>query len=295
VFLVAWGIILRSVGEQHDRTYFTFEDTLTQIGLGYFPLFLLGRLKPLWWWVAIMVLLGGIAAAFIAYPLPPADFDYPAVGVPADWPYHSSGVAAHWNKNSNLAWAADVWFLNLFPREAPFTHNGGGYATLSFVPTLATMLFGVIAGHWLHTGDKHWWTILLLVCAGCVGLAAGRALHDFQLCPIVKRIWTPSWTLLSAGWCFLILALFYATTDAFGYAGWTYPLRVIGANSILIYTIAELPLRDFVLTQIAKHLPPDSYALFGETYSDQVRGGLFLVLAWLFLWWLYRKRLFVRI
>ena len=66
--------------------------------------------------------------------------------MPADWPHLMTGFAAHWNKNSNLAWAFDTWFLNLFPREQPFKYNGGGYATLSFIPTLATMILGLIAG-----------------------------------------------------------------------------------------------------------------------------------------------------
>ncbi len=62
------------------------------------------------------------------------------------WPHLMTGFAAHWNKNSNLAWAFDTWFLNLFPREKPFMYNGGGYATLSFIPTLGTMILGLIAG-----------------------------------------------------------------------------------------------------------------------------------------------------
>src|SRR6185312_10613406 len=83
----------------------------------------------------------------------PPGFDYDTVGVPADWPHHASGFAAHWNKNSNLAWAFDVWFLNLFPREQPFVANRGGYATLSFIPTLGTMILGLLAGCVLQ-GDR---------------------------------------------------------------------------------------------------------------------------------------------
>ena len=55
---------------------------------------------------------------FALYPLPGPDFDFAAVGVPADWPHHLTGFAAHWDKNSNLAWAFDTWFLNLFPRSS---------------------------------------------------------------------------------------------------------------------------------------------------------------------------------
>ena len=64
----------------------------------------------------------------------------------ADWPHNYQGFAAHWNKNTNLAWAFDTWFLNLFPPDGWFTCNGGGYATLSFIPTLGTMILGLIAG-----------------------------------------------------------------------------------------------------------------------------------------------------
>ena len=103
--LVALGIFLRSVGRK--MTNYTFEDTLTQIGLGYLPLFLIGLARPPARWVALAVILVGYWAAFAAYPAPGADFDYRAVGVPADWPHQAAGLAAHWNKNSNLAWAFD--------------------------------------------------------------------------------------------------------------------------------------------------------------------------------------------
>ena len=74
-----------------------------------------------------------------------------SVGVPADWPHHYAGLAAHWNKNANLGHDFDVWFLNLFPRQHPFVANDGGYLTLSFIPTLGTMILGLIAGGWLRT------------------------------------------------------------------------------------------------------------------------------------------------
>ena len=135
--LVFLGIFLRSIG--HRQTNFTFEDTLSQIGLGYTFLFLLGMRSVRVQWIAFVAIVVGYWALFAAYPVRP-DFDYPAVGVPADWPHLMSGFPAHWNKNSNPAWAFDVWFLNLFPRSEPFRDNGGGYATLSFIPTLATMI-----------------------------------------------------------------------------------------------------------------------------------------------------------
>ena len=89
--------------------------------------------------------------AFAVSPAPLSDFDYPAVGVPESWPHHHEGFASRWNKNSNLSWQVDLWWMNLFPREAPFEFNEGGYSTLSFVPTMVTMLFGLLGGFWLRS------------------------------------------------------------------------------------------------------------------------------------------------
>ena len=90
----------------------------------------------------------------------------PQVGVPADWPHLYSGFLAHFNKNSNLSWAFDVWFLNLFPREKPFLFNGGGWSTLSFIPTLATMMLGMWSGEWLKTSRSTTEKLKGLVIAG---------------------------------------------------------------------------------------------------------------------------------
>jgi len=125
-------------------------------------------------------------------------------------PHHQSGLATHWDKNSNLAWAFDTWFLNLFSRPRPFTHNGGGYATLSFIPTLATMILGLLAGGSLRRTGPGRAKSLWLCTAGAIGLAAGWGLDELGICPVVKRIWNPSWVLYSGGWCFLFLAAFYA-------------------------------------------------------------------------------------
>src|SRR3954452_10817401 len=82
LLLVALGVFLRSVGR--PQTNFTFEDTLTQIGLGYPFLFLLGFASRRVQGAALVLILVGYWAAFALFPLPGPDFDYPAVGVPKD-------------------------------------------------------------------------------------------------------------------------------------------------------------------------------------------------------------------
>ena len=148
LLLIALGIFLRST----DRpiTYYTFEDTLSQIGLGYTFAFLLTFVKARWQWISLAGILFAYWLAWALYPAPGPNFNWAAVGVPPDWHHIYNGFAAHWNKNSNFGNAFDVWFLNLFPRTSRFAFNEGGYLTLSFIPTLGTMLLGVIAGRWFR-------------------------------------------------------------------------------------------------------------------------------------------------
>jgi predicted acyltransferase len=85
VLLIALGIFLRTQEmfwtSDKARTYFTFEDTLSQIGLGYFFLFLIAHLKPVFQWVAFAAILVGYWLAFFLYPAPGNDYDYAQVGV----------------------------------------------------------------------------------------------------------------------------------------------------------------------------------------------------------------------
>ncbi len=290
--LAAMGIFLRSVGRR--QTNFTFDDTLTQIGFGYLPLFFLGLVRQRWAYVALVVILVGYWGAFVAYPAPLPDFDYAAVGVPSDWQHHYPGIASHFNKNSNLAAAVDRWWMNLFPRESPFTHSGGGYAMLSFIPTLATMILGLIAGRWLRGDASAWRKVGQLVLAGCVTMALGLLLDWTGVCPIVKRIWTPAWVLYSGGWCFFLLAAFYAVCDAAGVKFWSYPLRVIGANSIFAYLLAHIG-ENYMKSALITHLGAEPFRFFGPAYEHFLLGLGVLFLWWLLLWWMYRQKLFVKI
>lgn len=290
--LVFLGIFLRSLGK--PITNFTFDDTLTQIGLGYWALFLIASLSIRGMTIAVLAILVAYWGAFALFPLPSADFPYATYGVPADWPHLYDGFAAHWNKNSNLAWYVDGGWMNLFPREKPFLYSAGGYCTLSFIPTLGTMVLGLIAGRLLLQGSGAgkigvWFLLIGAVCCG-----AGWLLDYFGVCPIVKRIWTPSWVLWSGGLCFVWLAVLHGICDQFRFVGWAFPFLVIGSNSIVAYVMSwtlEQPMHD----AIHRHFGFILDRWVGELYEAFVYGAGTLALMWLILYWLYRQRIFVRI
>ena len=292
LILILLGIFLRSMYAK--QTNFTFEDTLTQIGLGYVFLFALGWVKERWQWIAFAGILLAYWALFAFYPLPGPDFNWAEAGVAADWPHHAQGFAAHWNKNTNAAWAFDRWFLNLFPRENVFRYNGGGYATLSFIPTLGTMILGLIAGQWLKTAESTRTLLRKLLLYGVVFLAAGFLLSILGICPNVKRIWTPSWALFSGGWCFILLAGFYYIADLKQQGRWFYVFKVLGMNSIAAYVLAHTVI-GFIDSSFRINIHPQYDMIFGEGYRTLVSGTVFLAMQFLVLDWMYRKRIFVKI
>lgn len=290
--LILLGIFLRS---QYGKiTYFTFEDTLTQIGLGYSFLFLLGFQTQRVQIVAFALILIAYFVAFAVYPLPATDFDYQSVGVSPDWTHQLSGFAAHWNKNTNLAWLFDTWFLNLFPRESPFVYNGGGYATLSFIPTLATMLLGLLAGNILKNQQAAAQKIKALVILGVGGIVLGLLLDTAGICPNVKRIWTPTWVIFSGGCCFLLLSFFYTVMEIWGKKTWAFPLLVLGSNSIAAYLIADTMV-GYIRKTLFIHLGENFNQFLGEAYAPLVLGSCILLIEWLILFWLYRRKIFIKI
>jgi predicted acyltransferase len=194
-----------------------------------------------------------------------------------------------------VAWAFDRWFLNLFPREKPFLANEGGYATLSFIPTLGTMILGLFAGDALKSPSAPRDKIKFLVTTGIALIAAGVLLHLTGVNPIVKRIWTPAWTIFSGGVCFLFLVFFYGAIDVANKRKWSFFLMVIGANSIAAYVLADGGMRSVISQSLHIHLGKNYDHLFGDAYATVVNGILVLLLLWLILYWMYRKKIFIKI
>jgi predicted acyltransferase len=155
------------------------------------------------------------------------------------------------------------------------------------------MLLGLIAGQWLREAAPRIPFRKLLI-AGVAGMAAGLLLHFTGICPVVKRIWTPSWTLYSGGLCFLFLAGFCWITEVKGWRKPMFVLVVIGMNSIAAYMIAHLWER-FFIDSFRIHLGTHAFQIFGTGLEPLVRGIAVLACYWLVLFWMYRRKLFLRV
>jgi predicted acyltransferase len=100
--------------------------------------------------------------------------------------------------------------------------------------------------------------------------------------------------LFSGGLCFLILAGTYAVIDVLGWKWWAFPLVVIGMNSIAAYCMSWL-WRGFITKNLETHLGEQTFRVFGPEYETFLLGAAVLLVIWLILLWMYRRKIFLRI
>lgn len=118
--------------------------------------------------------------------------------------------------------------------------NDGGWVMINFIPTAVHTIWGVICGQILLSDKSNSDRIKTFIIYGFIALLLGYAIDLLQITPIVKRIATTSFVLVSGGWAVLVLTLFYWLIDVRGYRKkWLRIFSVVGTNSIFIYLLAE--------------------------------------------------------
>ena len=157
--------------------------------------------------------------------------------------------------------------------------------------TIVTAMLGMFAGEIVRqggvaaTGRK---ALKLLGCAA-VCLVSGLLLSLFY--PIVKNLWSPSFVLVVGGYSFAMFALFYWLVDVKGWSKWSFFFQVIGMNSITIYLAQRFvgfrTASNFFLGGVAGLLP--------DQWGQLVLGLGYIAACWLFLWFLYRKNVFLKV
>jgi predicted acyltransferase len=127
--------------------------------------------------------------------------------------------------------------------------------------------------------------VIGLTGLGC--LLAGLALSPFI--PVIMKLWTASYGLMSAGWACLLFLAFYWTIDVLGHRGWALFLVVIGVNALAAYLGPTLVQTHRMTNPFLKPLVPQ-LGDFGPVLST----AAVLLVNWLLLFWLYRRKIFLR-
>lgn len=163
----------------------------------------------------------------------------------------------------------------------------------STLPAISTALLGVLTGHFLRISDDKINRIkksLWLIGCGIVLVILGRVWNIFF--PINKMLWTSSFVLFVGGLSQIFLGIFYLIIDALGYKKWSFFFVVIGLNSITIYLVQYKIIdfnnvRDFLFGTFLNILPPTIQPIFSSV--------IYVSLIWIFLYFLYKNKIFLKV
>ena len=267
VILFALGMIAQGRLLTYDLSKLRiYSNTLQAIAAGYLiAAIILLNLRIVWQIVTTAVLLLLFWALMMLIPVPE----------------YGAGVLT---PEGNLAIYIDRLIFGGFidGTDPPYTW------ILSSMTFATTVMLGVMAGHLLRLEKKGIMKVLYLLAAGVGCVVLGWRWNSWFL--VVKHIWTSSFVLYSAGWCYLLLALFYLVIDVCGFKKWAFPFVVIGMNAIAVYMATHV----FNFRHIGDIFVDglDKYVGNWEAFIHAV--AAFAVI-WLIMWWMYRKKLFIKI
>jgi len=256
LLLIGFGLIARSV--QAGKPTLDLINVLAQVSVTYLIAFLLMRYS---WRVQVSAAFALLALTWVLYT--------------------ATGHAEPWSRADNFGRALDLAILG--------KTWGGGYATINCIPSAFNTIAGVLAGMLLRSVSPAR-LMRTLAAAGLALIATGLALHP--LVPIIKKIWTPSFALLSTGCCLLALLVFYWICDIRKHQRWATVFVIVGANSIFIYLFHEILGR--WLRQTAPVFTGWAIAWWPNWGQVFTACAIIAFQIWICVW-LYRRRIFFKI
>lgn len=257
-------VIANVIGTIHSgKPSLGFINVLDQIAIGYFMAFLVINRSYLGQGLTAGAILLVYSIAWIFYP--------------------GNGPGGPWEMGyQNLGGDFDMWMLGR-------TYSGY-YTGLNAIPATATIIFGMMAGR--VVGSTWPWkrVVNILAGAGVAGLILGLALSP--VIPVIKRIWTASFTLYSAGIVILGLMVVYWMVEVKKWTRWTFIPVVVGMNSIFAYIIFQLA-RGWVEDSVIAFIRPLVEAL--GSWGSVLHSLLSLALIWYVLYFFYKRKIFFKV
>ena len=266
--LIALGILYNGA-TQRGFTNLRYVGVLAQIGFGYFfaaLIFLYSRniRTCIFWLLGIM---SGVAILQLFIPVP------------------GYGAGTFESATTINAWLDQL----LIPGrlyDKVFDPEG----VLCIVSAITITLMGALAGYLLRgAGKASAKKALYIALAGVGAIVIAQLLSPYY--PIIKKMWTVTYVLKAAGVSALMLSLFYYVIDVKGSLNWTLFFRVFGMNSITIYMGSRIidfgDISRFFLNWTSVHINEQWGALF-------IAIGV-LVIEWALLYYLYKKKIFLRV
>jgi predicted acyltransferase len=234
-------------------------NVLSQIAFTYFLSYLIMQWRWRYQVVAVVALLAGWTALLFAFPGPDGPF----------------------SKQNHIGLVVDraIFYYDYDP----------AYSTLNFIASTVWTLSGVWVGRLLMTSKAHGSILQKLAGGMILSFTVAFALHPWI--PFIKQLCTASFILYSLGWVLFMLIGFYLVIEVMGYRKWTFPLVVVGMNSIFIYFVSEVLFRwlDRAVGVFTFH-----YNFLGKL-APVAQGATVLAVIWYICYWLYKRAIFFKL
>jgi predicted acyltransferase len=205
------------------------------------------------------------------------------------FPAHDLGATDPYSMEGNLAGHIDRLFL---PGRFCCYKFGDSEGLLSTIPAIGTALLGMMTGQFVSSQyliNKPLRKVLYMVLAA-IGLIIIGLLWNIAF-PINKYLWSSSFVCFVGGLSLLLFSVFYLIIDVWQYTKWTFFFVVIGMNPITIYLVERI----VNFGSATKFFFGGITALLPETWAPLIDGIGITTVAWVFLYILYKKKIFLRI
>jgi predicted acyltransferase len=262
ITLLVLGWALYCIGP--GRITFRFQNVLAQLGVTYPIAYFLMRRRPrtqIAWAFAFIVITEVIYRVFWV-----PGYNQPFV------PDHNFGS----------------WVDMLVSGEL----SAGHWVSFNAIPTAAHTIWGVLAGQLLMSSRQPKRKIAMLAGLGGAGVAAGFALTAVS--PMIKRICTSSFVVASGGFCLLMLAFSYWLIDVRKFRRWAVFLNIVGMNSLFIYLFTESGGTSWV-TRLVQPFTMGFAGWTGELGAEILTSLAAWAVLWSMCYWLYRRKILIRI
>ncbi len=264
--LIVLGLIFNGILKLH-LTGFRYTGVLQRIAFSYFFAALITLLTNIRWqviWTAMLLVFYWLLMAFVPVP------------------GFGAGVLT---PQGNLEGYLDRLFL---PGSFCCFVYGDNEGYLSTIPSIATVMLGVLCGHLIVSQLSDRKKLQYLVGGGMASVLLGLGWGLFF--PIITRLWTSSYTLLCNGLSMLLFAAFFWVIDVRGYRRWAFPFTVIGLNALTIYVVQNL----FDFSHVSDAVFGGLISHMAGAWKAVLLAGSIVLTKWLFVYFLYRQKIFLK-
>ena len=189
-----------------------------------------------------------------------------------------------YEQGANLVYAVDKALLPHRTGEAVFLEGWG--TIISTIPTIATTILGLLFGGLLRSQMTAQRKMMVIGLTGLGGLIVGYVVSLFV--PVVMKMWTTSYGILSASWACLMFLLFYWIIDVLGYRKWTFVFVIIGMNALAVYLCNTVTRLDQIVGIFTKG-PAAAMGSVGPLFAALA----FFAVEWSILYWMYKRKIFL--